>query len=74
MNNDNPLALTQYQILNVFLLNNYIFGNVCDAFTGLYKVCQYCRMSLTSLLKGGCHNFQYFDQKFSWHWDWWVNV
>ena len=20
-------------------------------------------------LKGGCNNFQYFDHKFSWHWD-----
>ena len=22
---------------------------------------------------GGCHNFQYFDHKSSWHWDWWEN-
>ena len=25
-------------------------------------------------LKGGCHDFQYLDHKFSWHWDWWKNV
>ena len=25
-------------------------------------------------LMGGCHNFQYFDHKSSWHWDWWENV
>ena len=23
---------------------------------------------------GGCHSFQYFDQKYSWHWDWLENV
>ena len=26
------------------------------------------------ILKGGCHNFQYFEHKFSWPWDWLENV
>jgi hypothetical protein len=25
-------------------------------------------------IKGGCHNFQYFDHKSIWDWDWWENV
>ena len=28
-------------------------------------------MKFRTTLKGGCHNFEYFDQKSSWHWDWW---
>ena len=32
------------------------------------------RLHLGLDLKGGCHDFQYFNHKSSWHWDWWKNI